>query len=136
MFYNCTSLTEWTVDLPSRLADASSMFRGCTGLTEWNVELPSGLTTAFSMFSGCTGLTEWTVELPSGLINASSMFAYCKLNKASVQRIVNSIPDVREVSGTHNITIGIDSTQITQAEQDAFDTTIVGKGWTVTWQRN
>lgn len=61
------------------------------------------------------------------------MFYACKLNKASVQKIADTIPTV---SGTHRITIGIDSTQITQEEQDAFNTTIVGKGWTTTWQRN
>ena len=95
--------------------------------------MPSVLSDASYMFNGCTNLTEWTVDLPSGLSDASWMFDGCKLNKASVQKIADSIPTV---SGTHRITIGIDSTQITQAEQDAFNTTIVNKGWTVTWERN
>ena len=133
MFRDCSGLTEWTGELPSGLSDASHMFRGCTGLTTWTAEMPSGLTIVDSMFYGCTSLTEWTGELPSGLSSATTMFYRCKLNKASVQKIADSIPTV---SGTHKITIGIDSTQITQAEQDAFNTTITDKGWTVTWQRN
>lgn len=61
------------------------------------------------------------------------MFYGCKLDKASVQNIVDTIPTW--TSDTHKISIGVDSTKITQAEQDAFNTTLVGKGWTVTWQR-
>lgn len=85
------------------------------------------------MFSDCSGLTSFSAALPNSLSTATSMFYGCKLDKASVQNIVDTIPTW--TSGTHRIAIGVDSTKITQAEQDAFNTTLVGKGWTVTWQR-
>lgn len=58
----------------------------------------------------------------------------CKLSKASVEKIAETIPTY--TSGSHPITIGVDSTSITQAEQDAANAILVGKGWTVSWERN
>lgn len=87
------------------------------------------------MFYDCTSLREFNVDMPPALTAAYHTFHGCKLNKASVQRIVDTIPTYTD-GKARGITIGIDSTQITQAEQDAFNTTIVGKGWTTTWQRN
>lgn len=86
------------------------------------------------MFYDCSNLTSFSAALPNSLTDAIYMFLNCKLDKASVQNIVDTIPTW--TSGTHKITIGVDSTKITQEEQDAFNTTLVGKGWTVTWQRN
>lgn len=110
------------------------MFRNCTSLEEFTAALPSNLDTTTQMFDGCSSLTSFTPSLPSALKTATNMFRGCKLDKESVQNIVNTIPTY--TSGTHQIAIGVDSTKITQAEQNAFNTTLTGKRWTVTWERN
>ena len=86
------------------------------------------------MFVDCSGLTSFSPAMPNSLTNASGMFSGCKLDKDSVQNIVDTIPTY--TSGSHAITIGYDSTEITQEDEDAFDTTLANKGWTVTWQPN
>lgn len=136
MFEGCTSLaTVW----PDRtefwsLGGCSWMFKGCTSLTGWHLSFPAGLTDVQGMFNGCTSFRNWTAQSMGGVSSATGLFIGCKLSKASVQNIVNTIPTY--TSGTHPITIGVDSTDITQTEQDAFNTTLVGKGWTVSWERN
>ena len=77
MFYGCTGLTSWTVELPNSLTDASNMFAYCSGLKSWTVELPNSLTDASEMFYGCYGLNSWTVALPNSITNAESMFYGC-----------------------------------------------------------
>ena len=98
--------------------------------------LPNSLGDVSYMFYGCTGLRNFTPSL-AGLTNCEdfeNMFSGCKLNKASVQNIVNTIPTY--TSGSDAITIGYDSTEITQEDEDAFNTTLTNKGWMVAWQRN
>lgn len=109
------------------------MFADCIILESFGVALPS-LVNADYMFMYDENLTSFTSVLSDSLTSADFMFSCCKLDKASVQNIANTIPTW--MSGTHKITIGVDSSKITQAEQDAFNATIVGKGWTVTWERN
>lgn len=73
----------------------------------------------------------------SSLTSAQSMFSSgSKLDKETVESIVNTIKDLAAAGTTGYITLPIDSTQITQAEQDAFNAIITGKGWTTTWKRN
>lgn len=136
MFEGCTSLaTVW----PDRtefwsLSGCSWMFLNCTSLTGWHLSFPAGLTNVQSMFQGCTSLRDWTAESMGGVSSASGLFMSCKLSKASVQKIVDTIPSY--TSGSHPITIGVDSTSITQEEQDAANAILAGKGWTVSWERN
>lgn len=74
MFYKCTGLTSWTVELPN-LTDGAYMFQSCSGLTSWNVDLPN-LTNGTYMFYG-TSLTSWTVDLPK-LTSSVNMFYGCR----------------------------------------------------------
>lgn len=160
MFKNCTSLTSFTGDLHSNRLQCQNMFEGCTSLkTLWpdyagqefpwslrNVNymflncsslesfpftLGSGYGICTGMFQGCSKL-QWTTPFQTALRNAVGFFSGCKLNKASVETIINS--PTRTTSSP--ITIGIDSTLITQEEQDAYNTQLVNKRWTVTWERN
>lgn len=136
MFSLCFALTSWNVELSNVLQYTDSMFGYCSSLTSFSTPsrtLPNSITNASYMFNDCSNLTSFNAALPNSLSEADFMFYGCKLNKASVQNIVDTIPTW--TSGTHMITIGVDSTKITQAEQNAFNTTLVGKGWRVTWQR-
>lgn len=74
MFYECSALMSWTVDLPN-LTWAWHMFQNCNMLTSWTVDLPK-LTNASYMFYRCSGLTSWTADLPN-LTNGTYMFYYC-----------------------------------------------------------
>ena len=82
------------------------------------------------MFNGCTSLRHCVVDLSRltkySAYAASSMFRGCKLDKASVESIVGTLPTPSTV---RDITIGYDSTEITQEEEDAYNTTLVGKNW-------
>lgn len=77
MFYDCTGLTAFSVEIPYNIQNTSNAFRGCSGLTEWNVELPQFVEDASYMFAFCSGLTEWTVDLPEYIYNANAMFRGC-----------------------------------------------------------
>lgn len=107
------------------------MFYG-SSITSFTGDLPS-LTTGTFMFYSCSNLTSFTGDL-SSLTTGTDMFLGCKLDLTSVNLIANSLPTL--TSGSHPITIGVDSTQVTQAQQDAANATLVSKGWTATWQRN
>ena len=87
------------------------------------------------MFYNCTSLSNFYGG-SDGLKSLSAgynMFDECKLDYASVQHIADTLPTV---TGTHNINIGYDPNKITAEQKDACNTTIAGKGWTVTWQSN
>lgn len=131
MFYMCSSLASFTSELPN-LTDGSNMFDGCKAFTSWTVELPN-LTNGYYMFSTCPKLSSFNSVL-SALNTAAGMFHGCKLNNESLQNIVTTIKSWS--SGTHKITIGVNSNLVTQAQQDEADTILTGKGWTVTWERN
>ena len=80
MFYGCTGLNSWTVELPNSLINANSMFNHCSGLKSFSTPsgtLPNSLTDVSNMFYGCSGLTSWTVELPDSLTDAAGMFSDC-----------------------------------------------------------
>lgn len=135
MFAECSGLTEWTIDLPAGLQNASSMFYNCTGLTSFTGALPASLTDAYWMFYGCTSLTEWTIDLPTGLQDASYMFYNCSLNETSILRILNTLPVY--ASGSHNINIGKNTKWASSSDVTALlGSTAAGNytfnGWKVT----
>lgn len=151
------TLTEWNVPLPN-LKAGYGMFKGCTGLTgPIEARMVAKLTNGTSMFEGCTGITACTSALgyledgtdmfkgctsfkviassPRFLVTAPGMFSGCKINFMSLQVMANTIKKWTD-GGTHEITIGVDSNEVTQAQQNAANTTMTNRGWTVTWERN
>lgn len=116
----------------SSVTDAPRLCVNCKVMVRFAGELPK-LKTAQNMFEACPKLAEFVPELPS-LENAPGAFSGCKLTRESVAGIVQSVPAYD--SGNHNIDIGVDSTLLTQEDQDALDAIMVAKGWTVTWHRN
>lgn len=156
MFEGCTGLTAWTTPLRS-LTDGTRMFKGCTGLTgPIEASMVTKVTNGTSMFEGCTGITNCKSALGyledgtdmfkgctsfksissslKSLVTAPGMFSGCKLDTQSMALIVNKIKPYG--GGTHEITIGVDSSQISQAQQNAANVVMTSKGWTVTWERN
>jgi hypothetical protein len=125
------------------------MFSGCTSITEFSSDLPS-LTNGGYMFSDCTALTSFSSAL-SSLKYGSSMFSGCKLNASSVVTIVHFIPqrDTTPTSTTEegNITIGLgiinteEAKQVFAEECDCADWEELNKefddkNWGVKWQFN
>lgn len=131
MFFDCSNLTSWDVDLP-KLTEGSWTFQNCSNLTSWRGDLHK-LTAGTNMFNGCGNLTSFDCDL-SALGGGGGMFSGCKLDLASVNRIANSLP--RHTFGVHDITIGVDSTQVTEEQQDAANAKMTSKGWAVEWERN
>lgn len=129
MFYNCPVL-ETVEGAYDSLTSAVEMFMYCPSLTSVYVETPV-LQNGNGMYYDCTSLTHVVMDYQS-LTSGDIMFHHCKLDKESLQLIVSDINTVN----AGNITIGIDSTKITQEEQNAANAILAGKGWTVTWQRN
>ena len=136
MFYECSGLTSWTVDLPN-LTTSTYMFYNCSNLTSFSGDLPN-LTNATTMFANCTGLTSWTVDLPK-LTSGASMFSGCKLDESSILCVLNSIPTY--TSGSHSLHLGKntnykDSTDIATllgtTTPIAARSTYKYKGWTIT----
>jgi hypothetical protein len=74
MFYSCTSITEFSSDLPS-LSNGYYMFRGCTALSSFNSDM-SSLTNGEEMFYGCSALSSFNSDL-SSLTNGEKMFYNC-----------------------------------------------------------
>lgn len=155
MFEGCTGLTTWTISLSS-LTDGTRMFKG-SGLKGLVVKpWVDKVTNGTSMFEGCTGLTGCTASLVNledgtdmfkgcrlaeayvglqNLVTAPGMFSGCKLGVQSMIGLINRTKTWTD-GGTHEITIGVNSTAITQGQQDSANATLTGKGWTVTWERN
>lgn len=130
MFDSCISLPSFTGDLSS-ITEGDMMFRFCDTLTSFSGDL-SSLSTAYAMFEGDENFTSFDGNL-SSLTDGEDMFHDCKLDLDSVNRIAESLPTY--TSGTHKITISVDKSLVTQAQQNAANVIIVGKGWTPTWQR-
>lgn len=107
-------MTEWTVELPNKLTDASSMFDGCTGLTSFSTPsstLPSSITNAIYMFSKCSSLREFKPSL-AGLTSCENfygVFRGCILNERSIRNILDTLPD-RTGKTELTINIGGDNT--------------------------
>lgn len=134
MFASCERLSSWTVDLPN-LTNGSNMLY-YSKLTSWTIELPN-LTDGTYMFTG-SNLTSFSVELPK-LTRGSSMFAKCKLDKASVHRIAESIPtkSAGASSSDYKLTLGIDASLETDTDVAAdLETIKTTKQWTLTTQWN
>ena len=116
------------------LTDGSKMFQECTTLTKFISDL-SSLTNGSNMFNGCTSLTDFKSYLTS-LTDGQNMFSGCKLNADSINKILNSIPQVTETPSLH---LGINDTG---EAKDAInnklgfmptttETQATYKGWTI-----
>lgn len=111
------------------------LFKGWTEMTAFISDTPS-MISAKEMFRN-TSLTTFCGEL-SSLESADHMFGHgVKLDYDSVLNIVDSIKDVKDITGTHNIEIGYNSADIQLAEElNAFQTELNAKGWNVTWLKD
>lgn len=121
--------------LPSNWFGYGGLVQGVKTLIIFDAQLPDDAEDTSDMFSGCTSLRVFNSDMPSSLMRAMDMFKGCKLNKASVRRIVETMP-TGAGGYSSRITIGIDSSEITQVEQNEFRDIMSGKGWTVSWERN
>ena len=133
MFYKC-NFTTFNNNLSSVMY-ANSMFSNCPKLTTFKADL-SSLTYGFHMFSYNSKLATFDSDL-SSLTNGFHMFYNCKLNTSSVQKIANTIKDVKSLTNSgvtdhvyKSIHIGIANSTPNTEEKAAFDT-MVSKGWTV-----
>ncbi len=129
MFGSSPGLETFDCDLPV-LTRGVNMFTSCNQLTSFKSNAPM-MTATTNMFSGCSKLAHWDGTFGQ-LTSASNMFNGCVLDLESVQNLANALP---RISGG-GMTIGVDSTKVSQEQQDAANAIIVDKGWTVTWQRN
>ena len=111
------------------------LFKGWTEMTAFISDTPS-LVSAKEMFRN-TSLTAFYGEL-SSLESADHMFGYgVKLDYDSVLNIVDSIKDVKDIAGAHNIEIGYNSSDIQLVKElNAFQTELNAKGWNVTWLKD
>lgn len=111
------------------------LFKGWAEMTAFISDTPS-LISAKEMFRN-TSLTTFCGEL-SSLESADHMFGHgVKLDYDSVLNIVDSIKDVKDIAGTHNIEIGYNSADIQLVEElNAFQTELNAKGWNVTWLKD
>ena len=111
------------------------LFKGWAEMTAFISDTPS-LISAKEMFRN-TSLTTFYGEL-SSLESADHMFGHgVKLDYDSVLNIVDSIKDVKDIAGTHNIEIGYDSTDDELVKElNAFQTELTTKGWNVTWLKD
>jgi hypothetical protein len=111
------------------------LFKGWAEMTAFISDTPS-LISAKEMFRN-TSLTTFCGEL-SSLESADHMFGNgVKLDYDSVLNIVDSIKDVKDIAGAHNIEIGYNSSDIQLVEElNAFQTELNAKGWNVTWLKD
>lgn len=129
MFGLSEHLENFACDMPV-LTRGVNMFSDCTQLTSYEGYTPS-MTVSDNMFAGCSKLTHWKGSLES-LYSGRNMFTECKLDLESVQNIANTLPNISD----GHVSIGVDSTKVTQEQQDSVNRIIVNKGWTITWLRN
>lgn len=111
----------------SELTNGDFFFKNHTELHTFIGDIPY-LTSGKEMFWN-TSLTTFRGEL-SNLTEGYGMFGKgCKLDYDSILYIVDSLSSVSSAK----IHIGYDSTQLSDAEKDAFTAELEEKGWTVTW---
>jgi hypothetical protein len=111
------------------------LFKGWTEMTSFVSDTLS-LVSAKEMFRN-TSLRTFCGEL-SSLESADHMFGHgVKLDYDSVLNIVDSIKDVKDIAGTHNIEIGYNSadTQLVE-ELHTLQSELNAKGWNVSWLKD
>lgn len=109
----------------SEMTTAPYMFEGCKNLVRFKGNLPK-LFDGKNMFAKCENLREFEAAL-DGLYFGEGMFEGCNLNKASVERIVDSVP--HHTNGTHFIDIGYDSSEISDKDIEEYTEKMKAKGW-------
>ena len=111
------------------------MFYQCSNLTSFNGDL-SSLTDGLNMFMGCNNLTSFNGDL-SSLTGGENMFYPCKLDAASVERILTTIPEYTDGS-SHKLTMTVQSGEaaakfgeITGTTPTSYQKSVNFKGWTI-----
>ena len=135
MFSLCYSLKEVNFEL-GELTKGSSMFQHCYELQVINLGNLNKLTDGTSMFANAKLLTSFLYPLPA-LNIGTHMFANCKLDGASVQNILTTIPTYTDGS-KRNLHMGVQQSgadkfkQITGVTPLTSNTPVATyKGWSV-----
>lgn len=123
-----------------KFTNGFNMFNGCTNLTSFDADL-SNLTRGSQMFESCYNLTSFKSDL-SSLTSGHNMFYQCKLDAASVERILTTIPEYTDGS-SYLLTMGIQSGEaaakfgeITGTIPTPYGATVNFKGWTIDVRTN
>lgn len=116
--------------------NAYAMFSGCYNLESFEGDL-SSLTYADEMFYGCNRLKHFrtTANINNSIQSAREMFSGCKLDLLSLQNIASKFGRPASSSNPY-ILIGYDGNTVTTQQAQSVQAILVGKGWTVTMQRN
>jgi flavodoxin len=123
-FENCTNATgiffpnvrDGILECPKNLSfknvvTMNTTFCRCRKITSFQTKYEmSKLTSATNAFNGCTSLSLLYPDYESfswpKLSNATGMFTACILDKPSIIKLSNALPDWSNDTATHNITIG------------------------------
>ena len=103
--FGLSKIKSFTYDL-EKITNADGMFYNCSALTSFSGKL-SSLKTNYYMFADCINLTSFYSDL-SNLRGGFNMFRGCKLDGASVAKILSSIPTYEDNSPfEHELHLGI-----------------------------
>lgn len=111
---------------------ADYMFTGCTNLESFEGDL-SWLGYGSYMFYGTKLRHFRTTKAMNNLYGASEMFGQCKLDLASLQHLATMLGRPMLDRQIH---IGYDANTVSMQQAQSVQAILVGKGWTVTMQRN
>lgn len=151
-FNGCTSLKKVKLKKPDDLSLAaptyfggSSLFADCTNLESVDIDfrvVKGALVTTFTdMFKNCKSLK--SVNLNLSMVNRMSspqctgMFSGCLLGPEQLQQILYWKWPSTMYASRSPITIGVDSTKVSQEDIDNYWNIEIGyKGFTITWELN
>lgn len=112
--FGYSNINTWNTALPL-MWKGDNMFYGCTKLTTFNASLPA-LTSGWHMFTNCSTLSDVTIGSLSSLTDGTNMFKGCGLSYASLNNILNALP---QRTATIDITVA-DSAADDMAGDDRF----------------
>lgn len=123
--FSCINrITTSSVNFP-KLTNGFEMFGKCYRMTTFNGKFPA-MTNGENVFRYNYNFSNFEADLPV-LSNGNNIFADCILNKDSVIRIINSIPQYS--SGTHTLTLGIHKELENDADVAYYIQLAKNKGW-------
>ena len=152
-FKDCSSLKTVNLKRPNisnkntLMLNISGFFENCTSLESVTVELGSHTSANFlnpslkDMFKNCKSLKTINLSLTpivKTTPDATGMFSGCLLGPEQLQQIVNwRWTNDGTYTITNNITIGVDSTKVSQEDIDNYwHSAILNKGFKATWEFN
>lgn len=124
LFSNLIKIEKSSVVFP-KLTNGFEMFGMDYRLTTFDGQFPV-MTNGEAVFRYNYNFSNFEADLPV-LSNGNNIFADCMLNKESVIRIINSIPQYS--SGTHTLTLGIQKDLENDADVAYYIQLAKNKGW-------